>query len=135
MDLLHLPLRIQEMEIHDKIIVTATILFRSKAPPPPSRRSVTPTSSRSHSLDFDNDNGRVRVAARLRPRNAEELILDADFNDCVELLPELKRLKLKKNNWSSESYRFDKDFTETASQKRVYEAVVKPVVVECVERV
>jgi hypothetical protein len=54
MDLLHLPLRIREMEIHDKIIVTATILFRSKAPPPPSRRSVTPTSSRSHSLDFDN---------------------------------------------------------------------------------
>jgi kinesin family protein 5 len=35
------------------------------------------------------DNGRVRVAARLRPRNAEELILDADFNDCVELLPEI----------------------------------------------
>jgi kinesin family protein 5 len=35
------------------------------------------------------DNGRVRVAARLRPRNAEELILDADFNDCVELLPEV----------------------------------------------
>jgi kinesin family protein 5 len=35
------------------------------------------------------DSGRVRVAARLRPRNAEELILDADFNDCVELLPEV----------------------------------------------
>ncbi|CAK7325416.1 unnamed protein product [Dovyalis caffra] len=101
---------------------------RSKAPPPASRRSVTPTSSRSHSLDLENDHGRVRVAVRLRPRNAEELILDADFNDCVELLPELKRLKLKKNNWSSESYRFDEVFTETASQKRVYEVVAKPVV-------
>ncbi|KAL3579364.1 hypothetical protein D5086_020868 [Populus alba] len=101
---------------------------RSKAPPPAaaSRRSVTP--SRSHSFDFDNDHGRVRVAVRSRPRNAEELILDADFNDCVELFPELKRLKLKKNNWSSESFRFDEVFTETASQKRVYEVVAKPVV-------
>ncbi|KAB5538976.1 hypothetical protein DKX38_016509 [Salix brachista] len=101
---------------------------RSKAPPPPAvlRRSVTP--SRSHSFDFDNDHGRVRVAVRSRPRNAEELISDADFNDCVELYPELKRLKLKKNNWSSESYRFDEVFTETASQKRVYEVVAKPVV-------
>ncbi|KAG5237767.1 armadillo repeat-containing kinesin protein [Salix suchowensis] len=99
---------------------------RSKAPPPAAvlRRSVTP--SRSHSLDFDH--GRVRVAVRSRPRNAEELISDADFNDCVELYPELKRLKLKKNNWSSESYRFDEVFTETASQKRVYEVVAKPVV-------
>ncbi|KAJ6720233.1 CENTROMERE PROTEIN E [Salix viminalis] len=101
---------------------------RSKAPPPAAvlRRSVTP--SRSHSFDFDNDHGRVRVAVRSRPRNAEELISDADFNDCVELYPELKRLKLKKNNWSSESYRFDEVFTETASQKRVYEVVAKPVV-------
>ncbi|KAJ6325483.1 hypothetical protein OIU76_012546 [Salix suchowensis] len=74
------------------------------------------------------DHGRVRVAVRSRPRNAEELISDADFNDCVELYPELKRLKLKKNNWSSESYRFDEVFTETASQKRVYEVVAKPVV-------
>ncbi|KAJ6432898.1 hypothetical protein OIU84_020020 [Salix udensis] len=101
---------------------------RSKAPPAAAvlRRSVTP--SRSHSFDFDNDHGRVRVAVRSRPRNAEELISDADFNDCVELYPELKRLKLKKNNWSSESYRFDEVFTETASQKRVYEVVAKPVV-------
>ncbi|KAJ6717627.1 KINESIN-LIKE PROTEIN [Salix purpurea] len=90
------------------------------------QRSVTP--SRSHSFDLDNDHGRVRVAVRSRPRNAEELISDADFNDCVELYPELKRLKLKKNNWSSESYRFDEVFTETASQKRVYEVVAKPVV-------
>jgi kinesin family member 5 len=26
---------------------------------------------------------------RLRPRNAEELIADADFGDCVELQPEV----------------------------------------------
>ncbi|XP_058078472.1 uncharacterized protein LOC131226769 isoform X2 [Magnolia sinica] len=32
--------------------------------------------------------GRVRVAVRLRPRNAEELVADADFADCVELQPE-----------------------------------------------
>lgn len=41
---------------------------------------------------------------------------------------QLKRLKLRKNNWSSESYRFDDVFTESASQKRVYDAVAKPVV-------
>ncbi|KAJ8526838.1 hypothetical protein K7X08_029315 [Anisodus acutangulus] len=35
--------------------------------------------------------GRVRVAVRLRPRNADEMAADAD---CVELQPELKRLKL-----------------------------------------
>jgi hypothetical protein len=33
--------------------------------------------------------GRVRVAVRLRPQNAEELAADADFADCVELLPEV----------------------------------------------
>ncbi|XP_062110310.1 kinesin-like protein KIN-UC isoform X2 [Humulus lupulus] len=43
-------------------------------------------------------------------------------------LVQLKRLKLRKNNWSSESYRFDEVFTDTASQRRVYEAVAKPVV-------
>ncbi|KAK9143670.1 hypothetical protein Syun_013070 [Stephania yunnanensis] len=32
--------------------------------------------------------GRVRVAVRLRPRNAEEMVADADFADCVELQPE-----------------------------------------------
>lgn len=92
-----------------------------------SRRSVTPN-SRAHSFDADGDSGRVRVAVRLRPRNAEDHLSDADFSDCVELQPELKRLKLRKNNWSSESYRFDEVFTETASQKRVYEVVAKPVV-------
>ncbi|KAK8999320.1 hypothetical protein V6N11_070494 [Hibiscus sabdariffa] len=97
-------------------------------PSPPPRRSVTPN-SRSYSRDFDDDNdpGRVRVAVRIRPRNAEDLS-EADFADCVELHPELKRLKLRKNNWNSESYKFDEVFTETASQKRVYEVVAKPVV-------
>jgi hypothetical protein len=35
------------------------------------------------------DPGRVRVAVRLRPRNAEDLLSDADFSDCVELQPEV----------------------------------------------
>ncbi|XP_065858060.1 kinesin-like protein KIN-UA isoform X2 [Euphorbia lathyris] len=72
--------------------------------------------------------GRVRVAVRLRPRNSEEMVADADFADCVELQPELKRLKLRKNNWDSETYEFDEVLTERSSQKRVYEAVAKPVV-------
>ncbi|KAF7137522.1 hypothetical protein RHSIM_Rhsim07G0100200 [Rhododendron simsii] len=72
--------------------------------------------------------GRVRVAVRLRPRNAEELVADADFADCVELQPELKRLKLRRNNWDSDTYEFDEVLTEFASQKRVYEVVAKPVV-------
>ncbi|KAL9231074.1 hypothetical protein vseg_006340 [Gypsophila vaccaria] len=72
--------------------------------------------------------GRVRVAVRLRPRNAEELVADADFADCVELQPELKRLKLRKNNWDSDTYEFDEVLTDFASQKRVYEVVAKPVV-------
>lgn len=33
--------------------------------------------------------GRVRVAVRLRPRNADESVADADFADCVELQPEV----------------------------------------------
>lgn len=43
-------------------------------------------------------------------------------------ITQLKRLKLRKNNWSSESYRFDEVFTETTSQNRVYDVVAKPVV-------
>ncbi|XP_072967699.1 kinesin-like protein KIN-UB [Typha angustifolia] len=77
--------------------------------------------------------GRVRVAVRLRPRNAEELVADADFGDCVELQPEMKRLKLRKNNWESETYEFDEVLTEFASQKRVYEVVAKPVVESILE--
>ncbi|KMZ65459.1 Armadillo repeat-containing kinesin-like protein 2 [Zostera marina] len=77
--------------------------------------------------------GRVRVAVRLRPKNAEELVTDADFADCVELQPELKRLKLRKNNWDSDTYQFDEVLTEFASQKRVYEVVAKPVVESVLE--
>ncbi|CAA7039629.1 unnamed protein product [Microthlaspi erraticum] len=96
---------------------------------PSTRRSGTPV-RRSQSKDFDDDNdpGRVRVSVRVRPRNGEELKSDADFADLVELQPEIKRLKLRKNNWNSESYKFDEVFTDTASQKRVYEGVAKPVV-------
>ncbi|KAK7366825.1 hypothetical protein VNO80_08824 [Phaseolus coccineus] len=72
--------------------------------------------------------GRVRVAIRLRPRNAEESVADADFADCVELQPELKRLKLRKNNWDADTYEFDEVLTEFSSQKRVYEVVARPVV-------
>ena len=35
------------------------------------------------------DSQRVRVAVRVRPRNAEDLLSDADFADCVELQPEV----------------------------------------------
>ncbi|PSS24183.1 Kinesin-like protein, partial [Actinidia chinensis var. chinensis] len=94
--------------------------FKSKCPP--SVRRGSPSS-------FDDSvSGRVRVAIRLRPRNDEELVADADFADCVELQPELKRLKLRKNNWDSDTYEFDEVLTEFASQKRVYEVVAKPVV-------
>ena len=40
----------------------------------------------------------------------------------------MRRLKLRKNNWNSESYRFDEVFTESASQRRVYVVLAKPVV-------
>lgn len=39
--------------------------------------------------------GRVRVAVRLRPRNAEEMVADADFADCVELQPEVTSSSLQ----------------------------------------
>ncbi|XP_027336337.1 kinesin-like protein KIN-UB [Abrus precatorius] len=56
------------------------------------------------------------------------MVADADFGDSVELQPELKRLKLRRNNWDSDTYEFDEVLTEFASQKRVYEVVAKPVV-------
>ncbi|KAJ9680768.1 hypothetical protein PVL29_019934 [Vitis rotundifolia] len=109
--------------------------FKSKHPPvaaPGSglrRSSSASLGAASGSLKDDRGvPGRVRVAVRLRPRNAEELVADADFADCVELQPELKRLKLRKNNWDSDTYEFDEVLTEFASQKRVYEVVAKPVV-------
>ena len=46
-------------------------------------------------------------------------------------LSQLKRLKLRKNNWDSDTYEFDEVLTEFASQKRVYEVVAKPVVEVC----
>ncbi|KAM2157463.1 hypothetical protein ACFX1R_043037 [Malus domestica] len=102
---------------------------RSRPSSSSSRRSVTPNSRTPHSNpEYQQEAGRVRVAVRLRPRNLEDRISDFDFADSVELQPELKRLKLRKNNWSSESYRFDEVFTESASQNRVYQVVAKPVV-------
>ncbi|GLT51906.1 hypothetical protein SLA2020_252800 [Shorea laevis] len=92
------------------------------------RRNSSPSFGSAAAAGDDGVPGRVRVAVRLRPRNAEELVADADFADCVELQPELKRLKLRKNNWDSDTYEFDEVFTEFASQKRVYEVVAKPVV-------
>lgn len=49
----------------------------------------------------------------------------------VFALTQLKRLKLRKNNWDSDTYEFDEVLTEFASQKRVYEVVAKPVVEVC----
>ncbi|KHM98877.1 Armadillo repeat-containing kinesin-like protein 2 [Glycine soja] len=43
----------------------------------------------------------------------------------------LKRLKLRRNNWDSDTYEFDEVLTEFASQKRVYEVVAKPVIEVC----
>nr|XP_018686450.1 PREDICTED: armadillo repeat-containing kinesin-like protein 2 isoform X2 [Musa acuminata subsp. malaccensis] len=101
----------------------------SAAPVPRRGGSVAPAAASAGKAGGDAGvPGRVRVAVRLRPRNAEETIADADFADCVELQPELKRLKLRKNNWESETYEFDEVLTEFASQKRVYEVVAKPVV-------
>ncbi|PPS05266.1 hypothetical protein GOBAR_AA15412 [Gossypium barbadense] len=107
--------------------------FKSRLPPssnhsPGSALRRTSSASFTTAAGGDGVPGRVRVAVRLRPRNAEESTADADFADCVELQPELKRLKLRKNNWESETYEFDEVLTEFASQKRVYEVVAKPVV-------
>ncbi|TVU48335.1 hypothetical protein EJB05_07969, partial [Eragrostis curvula] len=102
---------------------------RSKSVAPGLRRPA-PTPARARPAanhDGSSDSCRVRVAIRLRPKNAEELAHGDDFDSCVELQPESKRLKLKKNNWSSESYKFDEVFSENASQKRIYEVVAQPV--------
>ncbi|KAJ4972028.1 hypothetical protein NE237_005127 [Protea cynaroides] len=71
------------------------------------KRSVVSNARASHSNADDEGPGRVRVTVRLQPRNAEDNISASDFADCVELQPEMTRLKLRKNNWSSESYKFD----------------------------
>lgn len=41
---------------------------------------------------------------------------------------QLQRLKLRRNNWDSDTFEFDEVLTKFASQKRVYEVVAKPVV-------
>ncbi|KAF8721260.1 hypothetical protein HU200_023186 [Digitaria exilis] len=109
--------------------------MRSKSVAPvPRRPSPSPARSRpAPENGGSTDSCRVRVAVRVRPKNSEELAHDADFDSCVELQPESKRLKLKKNNWSCESYKFDEVFSENASQKRVYEVVAKPVVESVLE--
>ncbi|XP_027104935.1 kinesin-like protein KIN-UC isoform X7 [Coffea arabica] len=93
----------------------------------PSSRTRSPSPFSSSCLSNDPEPGRVRVAVRIRPRIAADLS-DADYPDCVEVQPELKKLKLRKNNWSAEYFRFDEVFATSASQKRVYEVVAKSVV-------
>ncbi|KAF1874741.1 hypothetical protein Lal_00007355 [Lupinus albus] len=108
--------------------------YRSSNPKPNVKSKSLPPSTTTHRRNSTAKDhhaavpGRVRVAVRLRPRNAEESEADADFADCVELQPELKRLKLRKNNWDTDTYQFDEVLTEFASQKRVYEVVARPVV-------
>ncbi|KAG2543403.1 kinesin-like protein KIN-UA isoform X4 [Panicum virgatum] len=108
---------------------------RSKSVAPcPRRPSPSPARSRPAPDNGGSaDSCRVRVAIRLRPKNSEDLAYGSDFDSCVELQPESKRLKLKKNNWICESYKFDEVFSENASQKRVYEVVAKPVVESVLE--
>jgi hypothetical protein len=48
--------------------------------------------------------------------------------DWMKFHMKLKRLKLRKNNWESDTFEFDEVLTEFSSQKRVYEVVAKPVV-------
>ncbi|CAL5382528.1 unnamed protein product [Camellia sinensis] len=43
-------------------------------------------------------------------------------------LAEFKRLKLRRNNWDSDTYEFDEVLTKFALQKYVYEVVAKPVI-------
>lgn len=122
--------------------VVASSAPSSSVPPAgrPKSSSSSPSFSRRNSIGSPRNGkddcgvpGRVRVAVRLRPRNQEELVADADFADCMELQPELQRLKLRRNNWDSDTYQFDEVLTEVASQKRVYEVVAKPVVESVLE--
>lgn len=105
-----------------------TSSFKSKVQQSTPAASTLRRSSPGSGRDDSTISARVRVAVRLRPRNSEEMAADADFADCVELQSELKRLKLRKNNWDSDTFEFDEVLTEFASQKRVYEVVAKPVV-------
>ncbi|KAH7281977.1 hypothetical protein KP509_35G006200 [Ceratopteris richardii] len=108
---------------------TSPVINSGAAPPRP--KAVSPTIShgkRANRSGKESNGGRIRIAVRLRARNAEELLNDADFGDYVELMPELRRLRLRKNSWDYETYQFDSILSETASQKRVYEATAKDVV-------
>ncbi|KAI7755437.1 hypothetical protein M8C21_015902, partial [Ambrosia artemisiifolia] len=117
------PSKVDRVQPAGSTNLRASASFKSKT------SNVRRSSSSSNVRDsVDSVSGRVRVAVRLRPQNAEEMVADADFADCVELQPEFKRLKLRKNNWDSDTYEFDEVLTESASQKRVYEVVAKPVV-------
>ncbi|CAF1925187.1 unnamed protein product [Brassica napus] len=109
---------------HKPSLKSKTVLRKSS----PAALGSAPSASKSGNGGDSGVPGRVRVAVRLRPRNGEEMIADADFADCVELQPEVKRLKLRKNNWDTDTFEFDEVLTEYASQKRVYEVVAKPVV-------
>ncbi|XP_048572230.1 kinesin-like protein KIN-UA isoform X3 [Triticum urartu] len=109
---------------------TSTARSKSVAPRrPPSPARARPAADHDPTADLC----RVRVALRIRPKNADELAQGADFDTCVELQAECKKLKLKKNNWASESYQFDEIFGENSSQKRIYEVVAKPVVESVLE--
>ncbi|KAL8238469.1 hypothetical protein R6Q59_015036 [Mikania micrantha] len=117
------PAKVDRVQPAPSANLRASSSFKSK------NSNVRRSSSGAGLRDSDDSvSGRVRVAVRLRPQNAEEIVADADFADCVELQPEFKRLKLRKNNWDSDTYEFDEVLTESASQKRVYEVVAKPVV-------
>ncbi|KAI3829190.1 hypothetical protein L1987_03307 [Smallanthus sonchifolius] len=117
------PAKVDRVQPAPPANLRASTSFKSK------NSNVRRSSSGAGLRDSDDSvSGRVRVAVRLRPQNAEEMVADADFADCVELQPEFKRLKLRKNNWDSDTYEFDEVLTESASQKRVYEVVAKPVV-------
>ncbi|KAF6144178.1 hypothetical protein GIB67_004851 [Kingdonia uniflora] len=55
--------------------------------------------------------------------------LNASFySNMIGDFEKLKRLKLRNNNWNSESFKFEEVFNENASQRRVHDGVAKPVV-------
>lgn len=57
-----------------------------------------------------------------------------DYLFKMSFILQLNMLKLRKNNWSAEYFRFDEVFATSASQKRVYEVVAKPVVEVSISR-
>lgn len=72
---------------------------------------------------------RVRVACRVRPRLPHELRDDAQFDDVVDVEPELHFVKVRKNKWDKpEAFTFDSVLPLEASQRRCYDVVCAPVV-------